>query len=206
MLSQLGSGLGEDLVSSPQGSIYGTRNGGALHSPYRVSSKQRKSHSPHILAGCLNPFWSREPCGQPASCKGVDSLLATYAKLSRCSDRIKRFQVFYFRLCLRSCLGRRTYPGITEQASPASFRSGVRLSGQRLKKSRGCGPAPHVAMQLIRTLSKTWTPCTRQASPLCRMGRHSCAKARSCPAGDLVEQIRKSASINLHGADVESVG
>jgi hypothetical protein len=49
----------EPPVSSPQGSIYGTRNGGALHSPYGSKRKERKSHGTRtMLAGRLYPFWS----------------------------------------------------------------------------------------------------------------------------------------------------
>ena len=49
----------EPPVSSPQGSLYGTRNGGALHSPYGSKRKERKSHGTRtMLAGRLYTFWS----------------------------------------------------------------------------------------------------------------------------------------------------
>jgi transcription antitermination factor NusG len=142
------------------------------------------------------------------SCKGVESLLPTYAKLSRWSDRIKRSQAPLFpgyvfvhvsdaeRIPVLQTVG--VVNLVSVAGKPA------RLRDEEVERLRACAAhpgevEPHPYLKLGHRVRVKHGPFAGWEGILIQ-------KQNSARLVIAVDPIMKSVSINLNGADVEPVG
>jgi transcription antitermination factor NusG len=142
------------------------------------------------------------------SCKGVESLLPTYAKFSRWSDRIRRSQAPLFpgyvfvhvsdaeRIAVLQTVGVVNLVSVGGKA--------VRLGDEEVERLRACAArpsevSPHPYLKLGHRVRVKHGPFAGWEGILVE-------KQNSARLVITVDQIMKAVSINLNGADVESVG
>ena len=142
------------------------------------------------------------------SSKGVESLLPTYAKLSRWSDRIRRSQAPLFpgyvfvhvsdaeRVPVLQTLGVVNLVSVAGKAA--------RLQDDEIERLRACiarpnEVEPHPYLKLGHRVRVKHGPFAGWEGILVQ-------KQNAARLVITVDQIMKSVSINLNGADVESVG
>ncbi len=142
------------------------------------------------------------------SCKGVESLLPTYAKLSRWSDRIHRSQAPLFpgyvfvhvsdaeRLPVLQTMGVVNLVSVGGKAA--------RLEDEEIARLQTCVARPdevepHPYLRIGHRVRVKYGPFAGWEGILVQ-------KQNATRLVITVEEIMKSVAINLNGADVESVG
>ena len=164
-------------------------------------------HARFWLAAYTRSGHENRVAGQ-LSCKGVESLLPTYAKLTRWSDRIKRSlapllpgYVFVHvsdaeRIPVLQTIGVANLVSVGGKA--------VRLKDEEVERLRACAARcneiePHPYLKLGHRVRVKYGPFAGWEGILVQ-------KQNAARLVITVEQIMKSVSINLNEADVESVG
>jgi transcription antitermination factor NusG len=142
------------------------------------------------------------------SCKGVESLLPTYAKLSRWSDRIKRSQAPLFPGYVFVHVSDAERIPVLQTVGVVNLVSvggkAARLRDEEVERLRACAARPsevepHPYLKLGHRVRVKHGPFAGWEGILVQ-------KQNSARLVITVDPIMKSVSINLNGADVESVG
>jgi transcription antitermination factor NusG len=142
------------------------------------------------------------------SCKGVESLLPTYARLSRWSDRIKRSQAPLFPGYVFVHVSEAERITVLQTLGVANLVSAggkaVRLTDEEVERLRACFARPneiepHPYLKVGHRVRVKYGPFVGWEGILVQ-------KQNSARLVITLDPIMKSVSINLNGADVESVG
>jgi transcription antitermination factor NusG len=142
------------------------------------------------------------------SCKGVESLLPTYAKLSRWSDRIRRTQAPLFPGYVFVHVSDAERVPVLQTVGVLNLVSvggkAARLSDEEIARLQACVTRPnevepHPYLKLGHRVRVEHGPFAGWEGILVQ-------KQNAARLVIAVDQIMKSVAINLNGADVESVG
>src|ERR1039457_6668661 len=170
-------------------------------------SANRMEHVRFWLAAYTRSGHENRVAGQ-LSCKGVESLLPTYAKLSRWSDRIKRslaplFPGYVFvhvsdaeRIPVLQTVGVVNLVSVGGKAA--------RLRDEEVERLRACFARPNEVEP--HPYLKVGHRVRVKHGPFAGLEGILVQKQNSARLVITVEPIMKAVSINLNGADVESVG
>jgi transcription antitermination factor NusG len=141
------------------------------------------------------------------SCKGVESLLPTYARMSRWSDQIKRSQAPLFPGYVFVHVSEAERIPVLQTAGVVSLVSvggkAARLQDEEIDQLRACFARPnevepHPYLKVGHRVRVKHGPFAGWEGILVQ-------KQNAARLVITVDQIMKSVSINLNGADVESV-
>ncbi len=142
------------------------------------------------------------------SCKGLESLLLTYAKLSRWSDRIRRFQAPLFPGYVFVHVSDAERVPVLQTVGVVNLVSvggkAARLQDEEIERLRAClahpnEVEPHPYLKLGHRVRVKHGPFAGCEGILVQ-------KQNAARLVVTVDQIMKSVAINLNGADVESLG
>ena len=180
-----------------------------MHPPYCQAKRNanRMEHGRCWLAAYTRSRHETQVTSQ-LSCKGVESLLPTYAKLSRWSDRIKRSQAPLFPGYVFVHVSDAERIPVLQTVGVVNLVSvggkAARLEDEEIDRLRACFARPnevepHPYLKVGQRVRVKHGPFAGWEGILVQ-------KQNSARLVITVDPIMKSVSINLNGADVESVG